>query len=194
MAPALFGVLRRQEDLRDGDGVDRERLLIGVREADLAGRGGGLLFLEPQPVAEKPEMAPADGDRARRHEDHLLPLFPATRHILGEGGEPRRANLAALGDEERGADLDDEPARRAERIGRTRLRGRRRPPPSCPQTVRPYRFHLPQDLPSSRRRPGPRSAIDTGLRRYDKKGSARALITPPFRSRAAPPRPSRGSG
>ena len=51
MAAALLGVVGGQQDLRDGDAVPRQRLLIGVRQADLPGRRGGLLFLEPQRAA-----------------------------------------------------------------------------------------------------------------------------------------------
>src|SRR5271155_5648035 len=45
VAAPFFGILRGQENLRDGDAVPRQCLLIGVRQANLSGRGGGLLFL-----------------------------------------------------------------------------------------------------------------------------------------------------
>src|SRR6185437_4239845 len=48
VAAALLGVVGGQQDLRDCDAVPRQRLLIGMRQANLPGRGGGLFFLKPQ--------------------------------------------------------------------------------------------------------------------------------------------------
>src|SRR5271169_2150143 len=46
VARARFGVVRGEQDLSDGDAVAGERLLIGVRQADLPGCGRRLLLLE----------------------------------------------------------------------------------------------------------------------------------------------------
>ena len=59
VAAALLGVVERQQDLRDGDAVPRQRLLIGMGEPDLAGGGGGLLLLELERAAGQAEMAAA---------------------------------------------------------------------------------------------------------------------------------------
>ena len=45
MPSPLFGIGERQENLRDGQAVARECCLIGMCQADLAGRRGGLFFL-----------------------------------------------------------------------------------------------------------------------------------------------------
>ena len=42
VAAARLGIVERQQDLRHGDAVARQRLLVGVRELDLAGGRGGL--------------------------------------------------------------------------------------------------------------------------------------------------------
>ena len=122
MPPPLLGVVGGQQDLRDGDAVARERLLIGVREPDLPGRRGGLLFLEPEPPSGEAELPPADRDRAGRHEDHLLAAGPAAGDVVGQrrratAGEPRRSRRPTGR-----ADLHDEPPslpapRRVERGG-----------------------------------------------------------------------------
>ena len=100
MAAALLGVVEGQKDLGDGDAVAGERLLIGMGEADLPGRGGGLFFLEAQAAAGEAEMAPAHGDRAGGDEDYLLAATAATRDVVCECCEPRAADLAAFGDQE----------------------------------------------------------------------------------------------
>ena len=66
-------------------------------------------------AAGEAEMAPAHGDRAGGDEDHLLAAGAATRDIVGECCEPRGADLTTLCDQERRADLDDEPPGRRDR-------------------------------------------------------------------------------
>ena len=92
VAAAFLGVVGRQQDLRDGDAVPAERLLIGMGEADLAGGGGGLLFLEPQRACRRGRDA---GGRPRSR--------PRRR-----GSPPGRA---------RGSARRRRPARRARRGG-----------------------------------------------------------------------------
>ena len=48
VAPAALAVLEREQHLRDRDALLFEQLLVGVRQANLADRGGGLAFLQPQ--------------------------------------------------------------------------------------------------------------------------------------------------
>ncbi len=49
VAAAVLGVVQRQQQLRGGQAVGGQRLGPGLGQADLADRGGGLLFLQPQP-------------------------------------------------------------------------------------------------------------------------------------------------
>ena len=62
VAAAVLGVVQRQQQLRGGEALGGQRLAPGLREADLADRGGGLLFLQPQARAG---AARASGARAR---------------------------------------------------------------------------------------------------------------------------------
>ena len=48
VAPAVLAVLERHQHLRGGDAVRREHRLVGLGEADLADRGGGLALLQRQ--------------------------------------------------------------------------------------------------------------------------------------------------
>ncbi len=98
--------------------MPRQRLLIGVRQADLAGGGGGLLFLEPQRAAAQAQMAAPDRDRPGGDDDHLLAAPSAARDVVDQRVEPGAADLAVLADQQRRADLQDDPARRDERRGR----------------------------------------------------------------------------
>ena len=56
----LLGVVERQQNLRHGDVVLGKRVLIGVRQADLTGRRGGLAFLQLDRFTHQTEMAPGD--------------------------------------------------------------------------------------------------------------------------------------
>ena len=97
MAAAFFRIVLGQEDLRDGDAVAGEGLLVSVGEADLSGGCGGLLLLEPQPPSGEPEMPPPDCNCPRRDEDHLLAARSKTGDIIGERTEPWLADLAIFG-------------------------------------------------------------------------------------------------
>ncbi len=64
MAAALFGVVGREQDLRDRDAVLAERLLIGVREADLPEAAAACFSSSFKLAAGQAEMPAADRDRA----------------------------------------------------------------------------------------------------------------------------------
>ena len=109
MAASLLGVFQGQQDLRHRDAVASQRLLIGMRKTDLAGRRRGLLFLETQGATAQAEMAAPDRDRAGRDDDDLLPPSAAAREIIDQRVEPGAVDLAILADQEGRADLDDQP-------------------------------------------------------------------------------------
>jgi hypothetical protein len=86
-----------------------------VREADLSDRGGGLALLEPELAGGEPELAAPERDRAGRDEHHFLPARTQARDVGGERLEPRAVDAARrFLDEQRRADLDDDPARPGE--------------------------------------------------------------------------------
>ena len=123
MAPALLGVAGGEQDLGDGGAVARHGLLIGVREADLTRRRGGLLLLELEPVAVEPEFGAPDRDGAGGHQHHLDPRFPEPGDIGAKRGEPRRAQTAGgLVHQQDRADLDDQPPRPVQPPGRRVVR------------------------------------------------------------------------
>ncbi len=97
--------------------VAGQRLLIGVGEADLPGGRGRLFFLEPEPVSGEAQMPAADRDRTGGDEDHLLAPGAAARDIVRQCVEPPVPDLAAVGDQQGRADLDDQPPRRSQRLG-----------------------------------------------------------------------------
>ncbi len=68
MPAPLLGVVEGQQDLRDGDAVARQRLLVRMGQLDLPGRRGRLLLLEPQLAAVEAEMAAPHRDGARAHD------------------------------------------------------------------------------------------------------------------------------
>src|SRR5207237_3527925 len=73
--------------------------------------------------AGEAEMAAADGDGAGGDDQHLLATRAAAREIGHQGRQPGVADRAArLVDEQRRADLDDQPARGGEAARRRRLR------------------------------------------------------------------------
>ena len=115
IAPALLGVVDRQQDLRHCNIVRRQRFLIGVGQANLAAGGGGLFFLELERPRGKAEMAPANRDGARGHDHHFGAAGAQFRDIGGKPGKPRLMNGALrLVNQKSGAHLDDQTARGAE--------------------------------------------------------------------------------
>ena len=96
MAAALLGVVRGQQDLRDGDAMPRQRFLVGMREADLPGRGGRLLFLEPQGAAASGRDGA--GPTAIAPDETRITSWPRARQrgdIVDQRLEPGAADFAA---------------------------------------------------------------------------------------------------
>ena len=104
VAAAVLGVVRRQQQLRGGQPVRRQRLAPGLRQPDLPDRRRRLLFLQPQP--RLPSARGRDG-RARwrrRDHDHLDAARPQGRDVGGDGGRaipvaappPRDPTISAL--------------------------------------------------------------------------------------------------
>jgi hypothetical protein len=86
-----------------------EDFLVGSRQPDLADGGGGLgLFQRQDAVGQAQDLA-AKGDGAGGDEDHVGAACLRLGHVEGEGGEPVLFQPRAAVDEERGADLHDQP-------------------------------------------------------------------------------------
>src|SRR6266446_4109189 len=112
MPAPLLGIVGGQEDLRDGNAVAGERFLVGVGEANLPGGCGGLLLFEPQPPPEEAEISAAYRDCPGRYQDHLLATGTAAGDVVGQGIEPRAADLAVVGGPQGRTDLHNEPPRK----------------------------------------------------------------------------------
>ena len=112
IAAALLGVVERQQHLRRRDAVARQRVGIGLGQADLPGRGGGLLSSSLQRAGWQAEMAAAERDGAGRDQD--APPGRRARQrgdVVGQRRQPVAAQLAArVVDQQRRADLDDRAA------------------------------------------------------------------------------------
>ena len=114
VTPSLLGVPERQQHLCHREIVMLEHLFPGVREPDLADRGGGLAFLQPELARRQPELPPAERDRTRRHQHDFLAARAQLRDILGEGLEPGAVHAPGRTlHQQRGTDLDDDPAGRS---------------------------------------------------------------------------------
>ncbi len=85
--------------------------LIGLGEADLADRGGGLALLKRELAFGEAQRPAAERDRAGGDEDHVLGPAAEVGDVGGEAFEPAEAEPVGLGvDQERRADLDDDAA------------------------------------------------------------------------------------
>jgi hypothetical protein len=89
VAAALLGVSQRQQDLGHRDLVRVQQFLVGMCEADLAHRGGGLALLEPQ--LSRPSKPRCRLPRAIAPDDTKITSWPRLRkssHIGGKAFEP----------------------------------------------------------------------------------------------------------
>ena len=110
IAAALLGIVERQQHLRHGDAVARQRLLVGVGELDLAGGGGGLALLELERAGRQLEMRAAEPDGAGGDQHDLAAAFVQARDVVGQRFQPVAPDLALrLVDQDGGADLHDQP-------------------------------------------------------------------------------------
>ena len=89
--------------------------LIGVSELNLTDRGGRLTLLQSCATNVHSELARAQGDRTGGDDDDLLPTRMHRCHIFTQRLEPQTMKrAAALIDEQRGADLNNDPPRLGE--------------------------------------------------------------------------------
>ncbi len=115
VAPAVLGILEGEQQLGGVQPVAGQCLLPGAGQADLADRGGGLLFLQPQRPARQAERAARQRDGAGGDHHHLRTARAQGCDIRRDGGEPGGAwRCAGLIDHQRGADLDDDALRGGE--------------------------------------------------------------------------------
>jgi hypothetical protein len=91
-----MGVLQRQQHLRGGDAMGRQRLLIGLGEPDLADRRSGLALLQRQGAALEAKRAAAERDGAGGDDQRLDAGFREVADVGGEAGQPVSAQPAGL--------------------------------------------------------------------------------------------------
>ena len=113
VAPPFLGVFQSQEDLRHGDVVAGEGLLVGMGEADLPGGRRRLLFLQAQGLAwvrprwRRPTaMAPEDTSNTSCAAAALAPLRRRSGRRASRGGY----GASGLVDQQGRADLDHQAA------------------------------------------------------------------------------------
>jgi hypothetical protein len=86
-------------------------LLIDMCQRDLTHGRGSLALFELQGAGGELELAPSQGDGARRHQHHFLPARTQAEQIRDECLEPGAVDLpGGLIDEQRRADLDHDAA------------------------------------------------------------------------------------
>ena len=109
MPSAGFGVLGRQQNLRDPYVVCRKRLAPGMCKRHLPGGGGGLLFLDGKRAPVDAKAAASESDGAAGNDDDILALFPKIGDVAGHPGKPFGIHgIAGFVDQQRRADLDDD--------------------------------------------------------------------------------------
>ena len=84
IAPALLGVLQRDQHLPGGDAVTAEHLRPGARERDLADGGRGLAVLELERARRQLEHGAAERDGAGRDHEDVALLAVQTGDVLGQ--------------------------------------------------------------------------------------------------------------
>ena len=124
IAPALLGIAEGQQDLRHAQPMQLQRILPGMRQADLADGRRGLLLFQLEPRRRQTELAATECDRARGHQQHFLTAGTNGRHVCCQRLQPGAVRGALLRiHQQRGADLDDDAARAQQRQGGRRVRG-----------------------------------------------------------------------
>ena len=111
VAAPVIAVVQCQKDLRDGHALAPQHLFVGMRQAYHAGGRRRLFLFELEIAAGKSQVPSAEGDGARRDDDDILPAFPASGQVGGQGLQPSPVKGAPLGvDEQSRSDLDDDAA------------------------------------------------------------------------------------
>ena len=106
VAAAILGVVQRQQQLRGGQALGGQRLAPGLRQADLADRGGGLLFLQPEAALVQAERTPRQRDGAGGDHDHVDAARAQRGDVGGHAIEPGGAGRGLVRvDHQRAADL-----------------------------------------------------------------------------------------
>ena len=123
IAPALLGVAERQQNLRHAQPMQLQRILPGVRQADLADGRRGLLLFQLEPRRRQAELSAPECDRARGHQQHFLPAGTNCSHVRCQRLQPGavRGTLLRI-HQQRRADFDHDAARAQQRQGRQRVR------------------------------------------------------------------------
>ncbi len=94
-----------------------KRILVGMHQLHLPGRRRGLQILEARAPLVDTQYGTANRDRTRGHDQQLMAVGFQLRDIVGERPQPVPIQPARRVNEERGADLDDQPAVVGERHG-----------------------------------------------------------------------------
>ncbi len=112
VAGALLAVFQGQQYLSHRDLVRLEQLLIGMRQADLSDRSGGLTLLQAQRAGRQSQMPPPQRDGAGRHQDQLAAAPAQPQQVFHQGFQPAAVEPAGTRiDQQGGADLDDHATR-----------------------------------------------------------------------------------
>ena len=107
-AAAVFGVIRREQDLRGADPVPGECALPRLNQLHLTGGCRRLQFIEARPPSIDVEDMTADGDGARGYDQQLVANATETGDLAGEPLDRPAIEAAAAVDQQRGTQFDDE--------------------------------------------------------------------------------------
>ncbi len=120
VAPPIREIFLGEQYLRDFYVPGGEKILVRVHQQALADGGAGLLgYQVRQARAVQAEPAAAESNRARRDEHDLAPIFHETRNRADDRFDAFVAELAVIGGDGAGSDLDDDPARACRRFSRS---------------------------------------------------------------------------
>ena len=116
VAAAVLRVVQRQQQLRGGQALGGQCLAPGLRQADLADRGRGLLFLQPEAALLQAERAACQRDGAGGDHDDVDTARPQGGDVGGHAVEPGGAGRGfVLVHHQGAADLHHQALGRGER-------------------------------------------------------------------------------
>nr|GEU28071.1 probable solanesyl-diphosphate synthase 3, chloroplastic [Tanacetum cinerariifolium] len=98
----------REQHLRRAEAVGAEAGLVDLRQAHLANGRAGLQFVDVVRAALEAEAQHAFGNRARRHQHHLLAQRAQGGDLRRPAGDGGMVEAAAVVGDQRRADLDDD--------------------------------------------------------------------------------------